>query len=281
MRLPTRRPFSPDFPAVIIQRPDASPVHVRAHADYKAAKSGDVDAAFRLVSDVLDAAKVGEIRQLIGPRAPVTVAVHSEEAAGRNKIPQAYAEVLADRLGLAADDSIVHANRPGRTGSSQLHRIFARSIFDGPVEPGRDYLMVDDHISQGGTLADLRAYIESHAGRVIGATTLTGNEANAQLALEPAIRSRLHDGLPGLDAILKQEIGHGIDELTNSEAAYLGRYNSAKSIRDSILARRQATGRQTAQATDRGTKKRGGSESGGVKPQPEITSQAVASRKDG
>ena len=40
---------------------------------------------------------------------------------------------------------------------------------------GRDYLVVDDNVTRGGTLADLRSYIERNGGNVVGATTLPGS----------------------------------------------------------------------------------------------------------
>lgn len=94
-----RIPFPVDFPSVVIQQPDSSPLRVRAHPDYRAAKGGDTDAAFRLLNYSLGPAKVGALQSAIGDRYPIVLAVHAEEAAGRNKIPQAYAEMLARRQG--------------------------------------------------------------------------------------------------------------------------------------------------------------------------------------
>jgi hypoxanthine-guanine phosphoribosyltransferase len=227
-----RKPFPEGFPDVVIQQPDQSPVRVRAHVDYRSAKAGNMGAALRLVDDALDPKKISDVQDLIGDRHPVIVAVHSEEVTGRNKIPLAYAETLADRLGLVVDHDIVHANRPHRTGSSALHRIKTRSTFDGPVEAGQDYVLVDDHISQGGTLADLRCYIESKGGRVIGATTLTGNEKSAKLAPSPESVAALRQRFPGLEVDWKDRFGYGFDSLTQSEADYLGKHNAADSIRE-------------------------------------------------
>lgn len=39
---------------------------------------------------------------------------------------------------------------------------------------GADYILVDDFIGQGGTLANMKGFIESAGGKVIGATVLTG-----------------------------------------------------------------------------------------------------------
>lgn len=248
--IPPRAPFAADFPDVVIQHPDSSPARLRAHRDYKAAKAGNADAAFRLVDDSLNDEKIDEIRRIIGERKPVVVAVHSIEAAGRNKLPQAYAEALSDRLALPLDTDIVHTNRPQRTGSSQLHRITTRSEFSGPVEAGKDYLLADDHITQGGTLADLKAYIESRGGRVIGATTLTGADKHAKLAPSEQVIGQLRDSFPGLEPDWKERVGYGYEGLTQAEADYLQRFNSADAIRDTVLAPGQEGGDGTLPATE-------------------------------
>lgn len=232
-----RQAFPADFPLVVIQQPDSSPTRVRAHPDYAPAKAGNMGAAMRLVDYALSDARIARLRQIIGNRKPVIVAVNSIEASGRNKIPLAYAKHLGERLGLPVDTEIIHANSPKRTGASALHRMTARSVFDGEVEAGRDYLLVDDHITQGGTLADLRAYIEERGGRVIAATTLTGNDKSTRLAPLPATIARLRERFPGLEQDWKRRFGYGFDGLTQSEAVYLDRFNSAQSIRDNVLAR--------------------------------------------
>jgi hypothetical protein len=249
--------FPADFPGVVIQQPDSSPLRVRAHPDYPAAKGGDTEAALRLLNYSLDPAKVGALQRAIGDRHPIVVAVHAEEAAGRNKIPQAYAETLAHRLGLKTDDAIVVANRPMRTGARGLYRIMTRAGFDGPVEAGRDYLIVDDHVSQGGTLADLRSFIRERGGNVIGATTLTGNDKRATLAPLPSTLARLRERFPGLEPWWKEHFGHGFDGLTQSEAAYLDRYSSADSIRNTVLARGQEARLGADEGTPRPTGKDG------------------------
>ena len=55
-----------------------------------------------------------------------------------------------------------------------LSRLARQAAFAGDILPGADYVLVDDFVGQGGTLANLRCLIESRGGRVIAATTLTG-----------------------------------------------------------------------------------------------------------
>jgi len=45
------------------------------------------------------------------------------------------------------------------------------------------YLIVDDFMRQGGTIANLRGHIEYSGGRVIGAITLTGKAYSSKITL--------------------------------------------------------------------------------------------------
>ncbi len=202
----------------------------------------------------------------------VVIAAHAEEAAGRNAIPQAYAEYLGHALGLDVDNTLVQANRPQRTGQGGEYRLSVHSEFDGPVEPGRAYLMVDDNVTQGGTLADLRSYIEHRGGRVLGATTLTGSRSSEILAPRAATLDALRARFPTLEARWKEAFGHDFTGLSEGEATYLLRSDPAGGLGDRILARAQAGGgrpRAGGAGEDRRGQGGGTAEgSGGVIPRP-------------
>jgi len=72
---------------------------------------------------------------------------------GVNEIPAALAELLSEWLSLSIIDSIVQSNTVGHTGASGFQRLANQALFVGDVESGRSYLLVDDFIGQGGTLA--------------------------------------------------------------------------------------------------------------------------------
>lgn len=234
-----RTPWQKDFPDVVLH---ARLGEATAHRDYEAAKGGDKDAAYRLVSDVLTKDAVDKIRNIIGNREVLLAAVHAEEASGRNKIPQAMADILGKVLHQEVDDNIVQTKRVGRTGQDGFGRLANQPEFSGNVRSDLPYFIVDDTLTQGGTLAGLKGYIESHGGRVIGASALTGKQYSARMALSPQTLSQLreHFGGTGLENWWKQQYGHGFDGLTGSEANYLLRAGDADKIRDRVLAARQA-----------------------------------------
>ena len=126
-------------------------------------------AAYALVSDVVNEESFGRIAALIGGRKPLVAPVAAVEAGGFNAIPDAMAQLVARTLGLPmADYDIRQSNYVGHTGANGWLRLATPATFAGSVEEGKDYLLIDDHVGFGGTLANLRGHIETQGGRVIG-----------------------------------------------------------------------------------------------------------------
>ncbi len=141
------------------------------HADlFDKAKAGGVRAAAQLVRAV---AKPDKVRELIAahPNASIVAPVYAEERRGRNQIPRAFAKYIAKVAGIAYDGSIVQTVRANHTGANAAHRLLAEPEFEGEVRKGAEYIIVDDHITQGGTVNALRDHIESNGGRVVAQTT--------------------------------------------------------------------------------------------------------------
>jgi len=240
-----------DFPEVIVS---ADLSEARNHPDYAAAKNGDVDAAYRFARDTLTESALAQLRALIANRNPILASIHAIEAGERrNAIPEMLAKVLADRFDLSVDKSIVQSNIVHHTGAGAFHRMAFQPVFDGSVESGRDYLIADDNIAVGGTIANLRGFIEARGGRVIGATTLTESGPSGKVALRPetlqALRQKHGDTL---NNYWQTEFGHGIETLTESEARHLLKAENVDAIRNRIAAARQAANPKTGGRIDRG-----------------------------
>lgn len=116
------------------------------------------------------------------PRAVELVPIHALESNGVNEIPAAIAIVLGRQLDLPVNNSIVQTNSVGHTGASGLHRLANQAHFEGHVIPCQAYVLVDDFVGPGGTLANLIGYIGSHGGEPLAATVLTGKAYSAKLA---------------------------------------------------------------------------------------------------
>lgn len=208
------------------------------HPDYAAAKAGDREAGLRIAQVLVDDGLAQKVRVALGGRKPVIVPVVSVEATGRNKIPRAAAEVLAQRLGLETAENITQTNTPKRTELDGLDRIFAAPEFEGEVIAGQDYLLLDDTLTQGGTFAALASHIEANGGHVVAAVALTGKQYSAKLALSPETLTALREKHGDLESDFRAATGYGFDALTESEARYLTNFKPATAVRDRILAER-------------------------------------------
>jgi predicted amidophosphoribosyltransferase len=98
----------------------------------------------------------------------IFVAPHAREAPGDNAIPQVLARALASATGAEADRDIVQRTRVFHTGADPMERLNNRARFDGPVRKGARYVLMDDVMTMGGTLAELAHYIQSGGGRCPG-----------------------------------------------------------------------------------------------------------------
>ena len=65
------------------------------HPDYMAAKTGDREAASRLVTYIVNEAAVDRLRRILGDRKPILLPVYAIGARGRNIIPDIFAHGLA------------------------------------------------------------------------------------------------------------------------------------------------------------------------------------------
>ena len=234
---PPRSPWG-NFPDALIHARESA---VKQHPAYAAAKKGDEAAALELVRATFDAALPDRLRQMIAVRSPVLVSAHAYEREGVNAIPQALADMMSQTLGWLADKGVVQSNVVAHTGADGFARLARQPAFEGAVIRGADYVMVDDFVGMGGTLANLRGYIESHGGRVLAAVVLTGKpySAKLRLTLEQLNQLRNQHG-PELEHWWQGHFGHAFDALTQSEARYLARTPDAGTIRDRIASAQQA-----------------------------------------
>ncbi|WP_324044734.1 LPD38 domain-containing protein [Aeromonas caviae] len=245
-----RSPWGKDFPEVILHGRLAD---ATSHPDYAAAKGGDDAAARRLVSDVLSPDAIRQLKKVIGNREAIALGVHAEEAVSRNAIPQAMADVLGKVLGIDVSVDIVQAAKVGRTAQDGFGRLANQPGFDGPVRNDKPYLIVDDTLTQGGTLANLKGYIENRGGEVIAATALTGKQYSAKIAIDSSTLEQLRDQYDGtgLEAWWHNRFGYGFDSLTESEGRYLLRAKDADKVRDRVTAAGHAAPSRSEQESAR------------------------------
>jgi hypothetical protein len=213
--------------------------------DFDKAKAGNADAAARLIENTI---KPDKIKKLASrhPNA-IVCAVHAEEASGKNAIPQTFAEAIAQIGNLEVDREIVQASKVFHRGKGAAYRLANRPTFAGTVQQNREYIIVDDHVTAGGTLAALRQYIEQSGGIVVDACCLTASHGSTTLELTKNTMSKLlekFDHVKLYQLIKEFKIGNSPSALSENEAWWLLRNRSVEAARDRLIAERQTTDSQ-------------------------------------
>ena len=231
-----------DFPPVIRAGGLGS---LKDEPEYKAAKSGDQSAALDLVDRLLPTDTIRQIRTIIGNNNPLLLPVLAMEDTGNNKIPLAMAMTLAERLGLDTEQGLVQRERVGRTGAGADHRLAFNPTFVGNVKMRQAYLLIDDTLTMGGTLASLRGYVENRGGIVIAASVMSAHPGAVDIAVKPEMLhaiERKHG--PAMNIYWMEEFGYGIDKLTQGEAGHIKAGATVDAIRNRIAAARDEGLRQ-------------------------------------
>ena len=221
-----------DFPDVVVHTGVAER---DAHPGYAQAKAGDPDAAFELAFDLLNDAAVDHLREVLTDTCALLLPVVADETLGFNAIPDAMAQILARDLDLPVVENgeIVQINKVGHTRAKAFQRLVTPAFFEGPVEAGANYFLVDDHVGLGGTLANLRGHIELNGGHVIGMTALTESRDGRRISLRPATFDMLWEKHgEALDQLWQDQFGYGIGCLTEVEGQVLCRQPSVDAIED-------------------------------------------------
>jgi hypothetical protein len=209
---------------------------IKANPFYKSAKSGDIDAAVRLVSQLAFPPLIQLHAQL--PRGLCFVAPHAREATGDNAIPQVLAQACAMLFDGEADTDIVQISRVFHTGADPMERMATRAEFEGLVSPGRSYVLIDDVTTMGGTLAELGNFIQSNGGNVRSALVLVNAGRLKSLRADPAQVRKLESRFKNE---IEEILGVKPTALTANEANYLIGFRSADEIRDRLTKARKET----------------------------------------
>ncbi|HBT97748.1 MAG TPA: hypothetical protein DEB25_09035 [Desulfobulbaceae bacterium] len=216
---------------------------------YAAAKSGDDwQAALTLVERKLKPDTIGRIGSFLRQRGidfgkMEILPVDAIEAGGRNKIPLAMAKIISEKLGrIAINTEIKQADKVGRSGTGINHRLAFMPSFAGDVAQ-KNYLIVDDTLRVGGTVANLRGYVERNGGKIVGVFVMQSDEQSLTLQPNEKIYNKLYSkhGKEKTDEFCKRQFGFDSSCLTCGEA---GNIAAAASLND--IARRIESAREHA-----------------------------------
>ena len=158
--------------------------------------------------------------------------IHRQEGVGINMIPAAFAAKFS-AAGMTVEDDIIAITNVSHTGASDIARLSRRMRFDGEVTKGASYIILDDFITSGAELRDMRDYISSKGGNVVMITTF-GHGSFGRLTdirIDNDYKNKLKEaGITDQD-LRKYGIASEIGCLTLSEAAKLNRVVNASAKR--------------------------------------------------
>lgn len=221
-----RVPIPADFPLVHAHYDPTADVKA---SYYQAAKrGGNMIAARDFVKASIDKRLIQKLREEFDQFNPIICPVSAIKEKGEvsNLIPQAFASEVAVLTGWRIELNILQINRTKHTGANVIDRLMRQPRFNGKVEPGANYFLVDDLMALGGTLANLYGHIVSGGGNVcyISALALSchdpSRKRSLQLQQSDTVRSRLLTvpAKASLSDFFESKFGFGLKCLTNAEA---------------------------------------------------------------
>lgn len=256
--MPESKAWGSFFPAVTNH---TSASCARSHPDFEAAKNGDFDAALRLVDTLVKDERIKRIAEEF-PNAHI---VYNHRMHGKriNMIPAAYAAKFS-AAGMKVEHDIIAITDVSHTNASDIARISKRMRYEGNVTQGADYILLDDFITSGAELRDMRDYIQSKGGNVVAMTTL-GHGSYGKLSdiriNEQCIESLKQNGITDKE-LRKYGIASAIGCLTLSEGAKLVRLVNSRA---KAAAARISQGMSAAVRDQRGLPELAGTLQGGTR----------------
>jgi hypothetical protein len=196
--------------------------YLQSRIGYADAKAGDEKAAESVVRQCLKYNRVQYIKRLY-PNAVLLPVL------GINKLPLA----LAKAIGLPVHTDVYVIHPAERKKLSAMQRMLTKPKFYINYLPPCEYIIVDDIITQGGTVAELRRYVIISGGKVAAILALAYAIGSHTIAPAETAVEKIKDkfGQTELTSFLKKyNISAEIEELTNSQCRYLLRFSNIFNI---------------------------------------------------
>lgn len=204
-----RAPWA-EFPDVILHTNGAT---LKGHPEYAAAKAGNLEAGLNVAKALIKPDKINIPFDVIVP-------VKQIDTGQYNALPRAAAFILAITLNRKVLLSVYQTNEVSHTKAGAATRILAQPHFAGVVEPGLRVLLLDDVVTLGSTIANLRGWLQHCGAHVVGCTSLASGFASTKLVPPIDLMDRLDTRHPN-HAELAHSFGFNQYCWTNREARFL------------------------------------------------------------
>lgn len=228
----TRVPWPDEFPDVFVNTVWSSHQKgvpsLKSHALYQPAKGErDMSSAIRLLDDLVTKETVERLKSLSKSHGvvPTLIAPAAQVGDSNNVLAVGYAQWLGHELDWPVEERVFQTKAFAKDRSDAWTRIANPSTFYGEIDKDRPYVIVDDVITMGGTLADLRAFILGKGGSVIGMSAIASRSGHdTPIHLGQALQTQL-ERFYGRDfeKFCKELVGFSHTCLTRAEGAkFLG-----------------------------------------------------------
>lgn len=146
------------------------------------------------------------------------------------------AAICAEIASSTVDNEIVQVTRVFHTGADPMERLITRAQFEGEVLRGKNYVLVDDVVNMGGTLAELADYIQKLGGNVISVITIVNAGRIKGLSPAPNVIKKLQERY---QHEIYNIFGINPSALTANEAQYLIGFRTVDEIRGRLIKARE------------------------------------------
>jgi len=189
------------------------------------AKNGDMNAAIYIVERCVKVNRINDLEEKY-PDSILLPVIN-----GRNVLPLA----LAQKINLPVWENVFLVSTVPRKNLLAIQRLLHKPVFIGYIQKGLDYIIVDDIVTQGGTISALREFVIARGGRVVAVVALAFSIGSHYIAPTKEILIRLF--LKFGNVLYKLELEGFIGsfaELTYSQIRYLIKFSSVQNIYSKI-----------------------------------------------
>lgn len=225
----SRVPWDKELPDAFVNVPwssfDKKVATLKSHPLYSAAKGQrDVGAALELIDDLADKRCIYGLVDLADERRviPTLIAPSCQIGDSNNALAIGYAQWLSHELDWQVEERVFQRKSLARDKESAWKRIVNRCEFYGEIDKKAAYVIVDDVLTTGGTVADLRSFILGKGGRVIGFSAIAARNGEWQrIRLGDDTRANLEQQYGrNLAEFCYKHLGFSYECLTDGEASH-------------------------------------------------------------
>jgi len=199
--------------------------YLRRCPSFICAKNGNMNAAIHIVEKCIKVNRINDLEEKY-PNSVLLPVIN-----GRNVIPLA----LTQKINLPIWKNVFLVNTAPRKSLLAIQRLLHKPVFIGYIQKGLDYIIVDDIVTQGGTISALREFVIARGGRVVAVVALAFSIGSHYIAPTSEILIRLFLKFGNVLYKLESEgFISSFAELTYSQIRYLIKFSSVQNIYNKI-----------------------------------------------